>query len=1152
MQGSVVFEDGFEGVGGGERHLFADAVAGGVDRLGANRQTLRYLLGTHADSDVGAETQLRTASGGVTASKSHQYGGLFSYIGEHGTVKNVTVADDCVYDVYNMSGSIAGINYGTIENCRNHAPIGGNGMATGGIVGENDGTVSGCYNGGDVTIQQNAVKTGAGGIAGANTGLIDLCQNDGDIKIADGKTSEVFGGIAAINYGTIDRSLNLGEVKANVKAGGIAATLGAYGVTGKISRSANFATVTTVKDNTNGAVANDIRDNNVTDVIYDSSITAIGASLNPLPGCSGLSTAELVSGEAPAGIPAEILDLKAGKYPVLKTFAAEPRAEILRSTYIDFAAGQSVANLGSDVSISSAAGVAWSLTESESFAIEGNTIKVTIPEGDMSAKSTATAAKGEEVVKTFMLTSLPVLFEGLGSEESPYLIKTKEDINTLSDFVTKNAYDCLNMHYQLVNDITYAESDEFAPVGGDGTTKFNGVFDDNGKSVSGIVYSSTVAKPGKNTGLFGQVGPRGVIHDLTVDNTLTGYGAGGVAARLEGEIYNCVNKGTIVATGDPAGGIAGTLKSGATVRDCSNFGSVMSEKTYGTGGIVGKAEDGSAITACVNKGALGGEKQGKVLGGIAGIAAGQITDCHNEGVLSSASASIGGIAGKHLSGKLLEIDNCHNKAAVNAPKATGVGGILGGNDSDKALNKAHVHISNCDNTAPIVATLGVGGILGIVSESDFTVENCFNTGSIEAMNLGAKNFSDTFAGGIAGCANGSTIEGTDQYIRNCHNTGKVTAWGGNNIGGIIGKHGVLLQNCYNTGDVQALFDAEGLTDLTGFQHSDIGGIAGCSYAVIENSWNSGNVVTDGCWIGGITGYTNKDVVGCANLGDITGQAGAIAGGTDTQGVGGIVGRMGTISYAGFITDCYNTGAITGLTQVAGIVAQRFGNEVQLENVYNTGAVKASAEGGTAYAIGNQRTEGAETLPANAHVYYLEGCCVPLSALDNAAKAVTAETLSTAQLGEGYILSPGALPVLADLYTPAYTYLQAIYGLVFENAENTYESVTSDIFFANLPGLVWTASDNIEMGDERAIPRVKGEGWMRVALADDDTLFKQYDLTVASPSGVDGISDGMDGVVSVEYYDLQGIRVAAPTAGSVCIERAVLNGGTIRVRRILAD
>lgn len=1103
----------------------------------------------HAFHNLSVKTAFRTASGGVTANKSYPYGGLFSHVGPDGTVRNVVIADDCEYDLYNMSGSIAGLNYGSIDNCRNYAAIGANGMATGGIVGENNGSVTGCYNAGTVTIQQNAIKTGAGGIAGANTGLVDLCQNDGDITIAEGKTSEVSGGITAINYGKIDRSLNLGEIKANMKAGGITATLGAYGQPGEISRSANFATVTTVKDNSNGAVTNDIREGKVSDVVYDCSLTAIGASLNPLPGCTALSTIELVSGDAHAGLPSEILDLKAGKYPVLKNFASEPRAELLRSTYIGFNADQSVANLSSDASLAAPAGVAWSVTGSDSFSISGQTIKVTTPEGDISAKAIVTASAGDNPVKTFAVTSLPILFEGDGSAEAPYLIKSKEDLNTLSGFISKNAYDCLNLHYLLANDIAYEDGDEFSPIGGDGTTRFNGTFDGNGKTVSGITYTCTTAKPGKNTGLFGQLGPQGMIHDLTVDNTFTGYGAGGVAAQVEGEIHNCVNKGAITATGDPAGGIAGTLKSGGIIRDCINSGTVLSEKTYGTGGITGKAEQGSSVSGCVNKGSLGGVTQGKALGGIAGMAGGSFTDCRNEGQLTSETASVGGIVGKHASGGLLEISGCSNLKEIILPKAIAVGGIIGGNDSDKSLNQAKVHIASCNNEGNIIGVLGVGGIVGIISESDFTLTGCSNTAAIQALNLGAKGAADTFAGGIAGCANGAAVDGTDCHIKDCRNMGSVTAYGGNNIGGIAGKNGIPVIGCVNTGEVKAIFGGEDGEDYSGFSLSGIGGISGSSYGGVHDSWNAATVTTDGSWVGGIAGYTNKDITGCANLGDISGLAGIIPGGSDTQGVGGIVGRMGSVSYAGFITDTYNTGAVTGLTQVAGIVAQRFGNEAQIRNVYNTGSVTATADGGTAFPIGNQRTQGAQLLETDANVYYLDGCCPPSSSLDNRAKGVSRDELSTSQLGGSFLHAPGALPVLTNLPTPARTYLDAIFGLTFESEADTYDSVKGNIFYANLDGLDWTSSDNLLLADGVATPTANGTAWMRVAVNDDDNpLFKLFDLNIVAFSEIDGISDDKD-VISRAYFDLRGIRVASPTPGSVYVEVSTLSDGTVRARRV---
>ncbi len=1104
----------------------------------------------HAFHNLSVKTAFRTASGGVTGNKSYQYGGLFSHIGTNGTVKNTVIAADCTYDVYSMSGSIAGISFGTIENCRNYAAIGANGMATGGIVGENDGTVTGCYNAGTITIQQNAIKTGAGGIAGANTGLIDLCQNDGDVTIADKKTSEVSGGIAAINYGRIDRSANLGEVRANVKAAGIAATLGSYSDTGEISRCLSLGAVTTVKDNTNGMIANEIRNNSVSGAVYDASLSTVGASLNPLPGCIALSTQELVSGAAPEGIPAEILDLKEGSYPVLRAFAAEPRAALLRSTYIAFAKGQSVANLGSDVGLHSPEGVTWSVSESESFAIDGSTVKVTVPEGDLSAKASVTAGLDGAAVKTYALTSLPVLFDGEGTAEAPYVIRNKEDLATLASFISRNAYDCLNMHYILDADLTYSEDEAFEPVGGDGTTKFNGSFDGNGKTVSGIVYSCTTAKPGKNTGLFGQVGPQGTIHDLTVANTMTGYAAGGVAAQLEGAVYNCVNKGTVASTGDPAGGIVALLKTGAAISGCTNLGSVMSEKAYGTGGIAGKAEAGSHVADCVNKGTLGGNAQGKVLGGIAGMAGGEFTGCRNEGRLVSASGNVGGIIGKHSSGALLEISQCENTAGIYTPKATGVGGIIGGNDTDKSLNKAQVHIYSCRNERAICAVIGVGGIAGIVSESDFIMDNCENRGDIEATNLGAKGFADTFAGGIAGCANGSSAEDAGSYIRDCRNFGNVTAWGGNDIGGITGKNGTPVTECRNSGNVTAFFGGTDIEDTSGFSLSSVGGISGSAYGAVRNSWNSGTVTTDGCWVGGIAGYTNRDITGCANIGDVTGLAGPIAGGSDTQGVAGIVGRMGSVSYAGFISDCYNTGAVTGLTQVAGIVAQRFGNEAQISDVYNTGTVSATASGGTAFPIGNQRSDGAAALPAGSNVYYLEGCCVPSSALDMGAEALGRDALASAELGDAYIHAPGAMPVLADLYDPAPTWFEAIYGIVFTGSDDNASGSEHEILYADFDGLEWTSSENISLSGGIATPTADGTGWMRVTLSEDHSLFRQFEIIVKGHNGVSLTGDD-DNILSKEYFDLQGISVAQPVPGTPCVERAVMKDGSVRVRRVMA-
>ena len=82
--------------------------------------------------------------------------GLFSKIGQNGTVKNVITAGSVTGR--SVTGAVAGLNYGTIQKCWNQANVTGT-TNVGGIVGTNGSssssnlihaTVTGCYNTGSV------------------------------------------------------------------------------------------------------------------------------------------------------------------------------------------------------------------------------------------------------------------------------------------------------------------------------------------------------------------------------------------------------------------------------------------------------------------------------------------------------------------------------------------------------------------------------------------------------------------------------------------------------------------------------------------------------------------------------------------------------------------------------------------------------------------------------------------------------------------------------------------------------------------------------------------------------------------------------------------------------------------------------------------
>ena len=206
-------------------------------------------------------------------------GGLFRYIAQSGTVKNLklrgnvegTEEKECI-------GSICGVNYGTIRNCSFVGSINGRdtvgGIAgtnavtgfivccdinghvagyymTGGIVGTNHGTVSWCYNHSGINDDSNWVEeddemgsglllginssdsnvefysgVDTGGIAGYSDGTISNCFNYG--KVGYEHTGYNIGGIVGRQAGVVSLCVNTGEVYGRKDVGGIVGQMEPY------------------------------------------------------------------------------------------------------------------------------------------------------------------------------------------------------------------------------------------------------------------------------------------------------------------------------------------------------------------------------------------------------------------------------------------------------------------------------------------------------------------------------------------------------------------------------------------------------------------------------------------------------------------------------------------------------------------------------------------------------------------------------------------------------------------------------------------------------------------------------------------------------------------------------------------------------------
>lgn len=205
--------------------------------------------------------------------------GLFRMVLKDGVVKNLTVSGT-LHATGNGEniGGIAGVNYGTIENCRFDGDIraqtaaGGivglnaegaevSGCKTtgsvaayhraGGIAGENRGTLAGCENRMSVnteyiaadkseqnksfdisslTLQEEKLIdiTDLGGVCGLNMSLVKDCENYGSVGYPH--TGYNVGGIAGRQSGRIIGGTNAGEVTARKDVGGIAGQIEPYTV----------------------------------------------------------------------------------------------------------------------------------------------------------------------------------------------------------------------------------------------------------------------------------------------------------------------------------------------------------------------------------------------------------------------------------------------------------------------------------------------------------------------------------------------------------------------------------------------------------------------------------------------------------------------------------------------------------------------------------------------------------------------------------------------------------------------------------------------------------------------------------------------------------------------------------------------------------
>ncbi len=214
------------------------------------------------------------------------------------------------------------------------------------------------------------------------------------------------------------------------------------------------------------------------------------------------------------------------------------------------------------------------------------------------------------------------LFNGEGTEESPYLIPDLATLEKFRDYVNDGSgageYFKLTANIDMSETYNSTSGKSWTPIGADGTP-FKGTFDGHGNTVKGV-YFKQASYDGNETnyiGLFGLIGEEGAVKNLgVIDPSVTGsdmHYIGGVCGENCGTIENCSTTGT-----------TGTLG--------SSF-------CYTIGGICGNNK--GLIKNCYN---TFNSFEGYVIGGICGYNYGTITSCYNTGTISG-NDYIGGICG---------------------------------------------------------------------------------------------------------------------------------------------------------------------------------------------------------------------------------------------------------------------------------------------------------------------------------------------------------------------------------------------------------------------------------------------------------------------------------------------------------------------------
>ena len=283
---------------------------------------------------------------------------------------------------------------------------------------------------------------------------------------------------------------------------------------------------------------------------------------------------------------------------------------------------------------------------------------------------------GNQLSFTTMEGTAPVLPEGDGTESSPYLIASLNNLLWLSEnSVHWDKYYLQTADINASGTETWNDGQGWSPIGNNSYV-FTGNYDGDSHSITGLYIN----RPEYDyVGMFG-IASTAVIKNLKLlSANVVGASTTGalIGQTSEATIQNCFVEGTVKGN-DYLGGLIGNLNTGNVLTDCASLTTV--EGGYNVGGLVGNAYLSSISRCSSNSNIVASSYR---VGGLVGVFNNSTLEhSFSKGVVTG-TYYLGGLVGSSLNGST--ITSCYSLSDIQSTD-WGKGGLVGENNSSFIVN----------------------------------------------------------------------------------------------------------------------------------------------------------------------------------------------------------------------------------------------------------------------------------------------------------------------------------------------------------------------------------------------------------------------------------------------------------------------------------